>query len=62
MNGDLKKMIRDAGLTQWQVAEHLGIAESTFIRWLRYELTGKRYQEIKNAIEVLACKKAEEGE
>ncbi len=61
MNGDLKKMIRDAGLTQWQVAEHLGIAESTFIRWLRYQLTGERYRLIKNAIEVAAAKKEREG-
>lgn len=43
MNQDIRQMIKDAGLKQWQVAKKCGISEYTFIRWLREELeTGKK--------------------
>ena len=46
MNKEIRDKIRIAGLKQWQVAKACGVTESTFIRWLRDELSEDR----KNAI------------
>lgn len=48
------KYIRDemqkTGVTQWQVADELGISESTLSRKMRYELTLEDKQRILKAI------------
>lgn len=38
-NQDIKNMIVEAGLKQWQIAELFGITDGNFCRKLRYELT-----------------------
>ena len=53
MNQEIKKAIREAGLKQWQVAKACGVVESTFIRWLRDDLTAERREQIMNAIATL---------
>ena len=37
-NVDIRQAIKEAGLTQWEVAEHLNICEVHFSRKLRKEL------------------------
>lgn len=37
-NDDVRRAIREHGLTQWRVAINMGVSEQTFIRWLRIEL------------------------
>ena len=34
-NQELRKRITEAGLFHWQVAEAVGVSESTFCRWMR---------------------------
>lgn len=52
-NLDIRFAIRQAGLTQWLVAERLGISEATFTRRLRKELSDKEKQQIFDVIEQL---------
>ena len=54
MNKEIRDRIRIAGLKQWQVAKACGVTESTFIRWLRDELTEERRQAIFAAIDTLS--------
>lgn len=53
MNQEIKATIKAAGLKQWQVAKRCGVYESTFVRWLRDELTEERRSMILKAIEDL---------
>lgn len=54
-NTDVRFAIRNAGLTQWLVAEKLGISEATFTRKLRNELPDHEKELIFKAISEL-CK------
>ena len=58
MNQDIKLKIKESGLKQWQVAQKCGVVESTFIRWLRSELSAERKDAIFNAIEELKGREA----
>ena len=37
MNTEIKSMIREAGLHQWQIAKSLGVTAGTLTVWLRDE-------------------------
>ena len=58
MNQDIKAMIKAAGLKQWQVASKCGVVESTFIRWLRFEIPEERRKAIFAAIDALKAEGA----
>ena len=49
-NEDIRKTVRDAGLTLWMVAEAMGISEATMTRKLRNELAEEEKQHILNII------------
>lgn len=51
LNKEIREAIRKARVKQWEVAQALGIAEETLIRWLRRELTEERKTAIMSAIE-----------
>lgn len=53
MNIEIRNKIKASGLKQWQVAKKLNVAESTFIRWLRDELSEEQKNRIYEAIEEL---------
>ena len=46
----IKKVMRENRIFQWEVAKKLGIAEFTLCRWLREDLTTEQEEKIKNAI------------
>ena len=46
-------MLKDNGLTQWDLCKALGIGETTLYRRLRDELPEDQKQEYKKAIEML---------
>ena len=50
-NANVRKMIRAANLSHWQVAEALGVSEFTFCRWLRKEFSAEQIEDVKTAIE-----------
>lgn len=46
MNTDIKQAAKAAGVRLWQIADKIGIADSSFLRRLRYELPNDKKQEI----------------
>ena len=54
LNLDVKKAIRTADLKFWEVAKELELADSTFSRKLRFELTEEFKNSIFKAIEKLS--------
>ncbi len=54
-NTGIRIHARDRGVFLWQIAEALGITDSTFSRWLRRELPEKRKQEIMALIDEIAA-------
>lgn len=46
MNTDIKQAAKAAGVRLWQIADKIGIADSSFSRRLRYELPDSQKQEI----------------
>lgn len=52
-NQDIRDMLKDNGLTQWDLCKALGIGETTLYRRLRDELPEYQKQEYKKAIEML---------
>ena len=55
-NQDVRERIDKAGLTQWQVAEEVGINHVTMSVWLRTPLNAKRKQRVDEAIKELERK------
>lgn len=51
MNQDIKDKIKAAGLHQYEVADLIGIGETTLVRWLRHKLPEDKKEMILNAIE-----------
>ena len=46
LNADIRKTAQESGVRLWEVAERLGIADSTFSRKLRHELPDAEKQRI----------------
>lgn len=49
-NQDIKDALKKSAAKKWQVANELGIAESTFNTWLHKQLSTEKKQEIMQAI------------
>lgn len=52
-NRTVRKAAMTAGISLWQIAEKLGVSESTFHRWLRNPLPAEVEQKCLNAIHEL---------
>ena len=52
-NAEIRSLIDSSGLMYWQVAEAVGISESTFSVWLRHELSDDRRKKVIQAINLL---------
>ncbi len=50
---DIKQLLKDKRLYQWEVAKALGVTEFTLTRWLRDDLTEEKYKIIMEAVERL---------
>lgn len=50
-NLDIRMAAKSAGVTQWQIADELGVCEMTVSRWYRYELPQEKKKQILAAIE-----------
>lgn len=53
VNQNIKDNIKAANLFQYNVANEIGIAETTLVRWLRYELSKDKEDKIIKAINKL---------
>ena len=54
---DIKRIIKQSGLKQYEVADYLGIRESNFSRDLRYPISKEYENKILMAIRVLQIQK-----
>ncbi|MEY8413592.1 hypothetical protein AALB51_20450 [Lachnospiraceae bacterium 62-26] len=54
---EVKKLLSDEKIHQWQVASQLNVSESTLIRWLRVDLSKEHEVAILEAIEQLKAQK-----
>lgn len=54
---DIKRIIKQSGLKQYEVADYLGIRESNFSRDLRYPISKEYENKILMAIRVLQMQK-----
>lgn len=57
LNAEIKKEIKKNGFTLWQIAEQIGVSETSVIRWLRSERDCRNQQKVMNALNELKSKK-----
>ena len=60
-NQDIRNEVRRAGLMLWQIADSLGIADSSFSRKLRKELTDADKERIRQIIREQLSQRREEA-
>ena len=53
-NKEIRTAAFSEGVRLWQVAQELGVTDSTFSRWLRQELPAEKQREIIEIIHALA--------
>lgn len=53
LNSELKREIKSAGFTLWQIAEVIGVCETSVIRWLRSDKDARNQQKVIAAFETL---------
>lgn len=56
-NLDIRNEITNSGLNYWQVAEGIGVSDSTFSRLLRHELSDEKKEEIRAAIQQITSER-----
>lgn len=54
-NREIKEYIKSKNVPMWMVAERLGIADSSFSRMLRYEISEEKKSQIKAIADELAA-------
>lgn len=50
-NQEIRNMLKESGVRQWQIADKLNISEFTLSRMLRYELPEQEKQRILSAMD-----------
>ena len=55
----VRKLIKDSGLHYWQIAEKLGMEDTTFSKKLRHELTDELKTAISEIVKDLVIEKAD---
>lgn len=56
-NEEVRSAIRKSGLKYWEVAAAVGIADTTFSKWLRTELEPSKRHKVIEAIHTLSKKR-----
>ena len=60
-NTELKYQMHVSGVSQWMIADVIGVSENTINRWLRHELTPEKKEAVMNAIETCKQNRKKEG-
>ena len=55
-NQEIRDLLKEANVKQWQIADELGISEGNFSRKMRYEVSEKEKLMILKAIDRIAKK------
>lgn len=50
-NKDIERLLKQEKIYKWEVAEKLGLHETSFCRWWRKELSQEQVQRVLSAVE-----------
>ena len=53
-NENIRQAAKQANVTLWEIALHIGVGEATMTRWMRTPLSGEKLEKIMTAISELA--------
>lgn len=54
-NKEIRKLLKELNIFQWQIAETIGIAETSLSRWFRKELTQEQHEDVITAIKKIVA-------
>lgn len=57
-NKAIRERLTKSSIHYWELAERIGVSESTLTRWLRQELDGERSERVRTALEELENERA----
>lgn len=60
VNLEIIRLLKKENIYRWQIAERIGIHETTFCRWFRKELTPEQVQQILTAVEEIKKQRLKE--
>ena len=58
---ELQSLCKEKNVYQYQIAHRLNVSEPTFIRWMRYPVTGELEDKIRKAIDSIVSDREQEG-
>lgn len=53
-NVEVRRLAKEKNVRHWQIADEIGVSESTFVHWLRKELSDEKKEKIIAAIEKIS--------
>ena len=56
-NDDIRKILKEKRVTQWETAAELGVSDMTLQRWLRFELPEEKKEMILKAIDKIVAER-----
>ncbi len=59
-NKDIERLLKQEQIYKWEVAEKLGLHETTFCRWWRKELSQEQVQRVLSAVEEIKLDRLKE--
>ena len=59
-NKDIERLLKQEQIYKWEVAEKLGLHETTFCRWWRKELSQEQVQRVLSAVEAIKLDRLKE--
>lgn len=59
-NKDIERLLKHEQIYKWEVAEKLGLHETTFCRWWRKELSEEQAQRVLSAVEEIKLDRLKE--
>lgn len=58
-NMELRNEAKSRGVKHWQIADYVGVSESTFVHWLRKKLPADKEKQVYEAISTIAARREE---
>lgn len=55
-NKELRSEAKSRNVKHWQIADYIGISESTLVHWLRKKLPADKEKQVYEAIHAIAAK------
>lgn len=56
-NEDIRRILKERKVTQWETAAELGVSDMTLQRWLRFELPAEKKEMVLKAIDTIVAER-----